>query len=374
MFIGSVISFLRKEKCKILAVIALIAVIVYFKFLRVEKSAYSEHTKIVETEIVARSSIKHEIKLIGIVRPKHYCVLTAKAGGTIDTLVLTGSSLKKGDLIAKIENPDIEKTHRLSISAREIAQRQYDRMFSLVQKKVRSKKEADEAHQHLIEADKNLARASIEHENTLLKAPFDGILGVYKIKDGEQVVEGNQVATFYNYEQLLVEFDIPSQYIHMVNPGQEMTVNGQTLVLKHVQKAIDEESHMCPASVEVKSANDNLLLIGGSVDVTLTIEKKPNAIVISGSAVFIHNGKDVVYVVKDGKTDLREVEVGIKSKEKIEITKGLAEKEEVVVIAQDRLYPGMPVKIAGRDDQPKTSEKNDFPKAPPRDTAKTESN
>jgi membrane fusion protein (multidrug efflux system) len=338
-------SFFRK-KYGTVAGLAVIAIIGYFKFFHAEKSGPADHVKVVETEIVARSAIKHRINLIGVVRPKHYCVLTAKARGTIDTLITSGSFVKKGDLIAKVENPDIEKTHKLSISAKEIAQRQYGRVFTLARKNVSSQKDADDAYQHLIEAEKNLAHASIDLENTQLKAPFDGILGAYKIKDGEQISEGDRVASLYNREQLLVEFDIPSQYVHRINPGREVIVNGRTLTLKHVQKAVDEETHMCPASVEIDSAGDDLL-IGDSVSVTITVEEKENVPVISADAVFIRSGKDVVYVVKDGKTDLREVEVGLKNKDQVEILKGLDEKDEVVIIAQDRLYPGMPVKIAG---------------------------
>jgi membrane fusion protein (multidrug efflux system) len=125
-------------------------------------------------------------------------------------------------------------------------------------------------------------------------------------------------------------------------------VNGRTLALKHVQKAVDEETHMCPASVEVNSGADTLL-IGDSVEVTLTVEEKENVMTVPASAVFIRSGKDVVYVIKNGETDLREVEVGLKSKDKVEILKGLDEKDEIVIIAQDRLYPGMSVRVAEKN-------------------------
>jgi membrane fusion protein (multidrug efflux system) len=337
-------TFIKPYGNKIVVGLVIVAIIGYLKFFRTKTLEPSEHIKVVETENVVRSEIKHRIKLIGVVRPKHYCVLTAKAKGTVDTLIPEGSFVKKGDLIAKVANPDIEKTYKLSISAKEIAQRQYDRIFSLAQRSISSKKEADDLHQRLIEADKNLARASIDHENTQLKAPFNGILGAYKVKDGEQISDGDRVASFYNHEQLLVEFDIPSQYVYKINPGQEVIVNGKTSALKHVQKAVDEETHMCPASVEINS-EDNIL-IGDAVDVVLTVEEKKNTMVIPASAIFIRSGKDMVYVIKDGKTDLREVEIGLRNKDIFEILKGLDEKDEIVTIAQDRLYPEMPVRVA----------------------------
>jgi membrane fusion protein (multidrug efflux system) len=359
-FFYFILHFFWKEKYKFLAVAVVVFAIGYFKFFCTKKHDWNEPTKVVETEIVKKSSLKQQINLIGTVRPKHYCILTAKAGGTIDILIPAGAVLKKGEMIAKIENPDIEKTYNLSLSAREIAQNQHSRTLQLVSRGVNAKKDSEDSLQKLIEAEKNLARASIDHENTLVKAPFNGILGAYKIKDGEQVCEGNQVATFYNREQLMIEFEIPNQYIQKINPGQEVLVNGKALALKHVQKAIDEESHMCPASVEFETSGDDLI-IGSSVDLMLTVEEKQNAIVITNSAVFLRDGQNVVYIVKDGKTEIRKIELGIKNREKAEAIKGLEEKDELIIIGQDRLYPGMIVKIAEKNvdgNAEKNAEKN----------------
>ncbi|GHT91274.1 MexH family multidrug efflux RND transporter periplasmic adaptor subunit [Alphaproteobacteria bacterium] len=348
----------------------------YFRFFN-QKSPEPEPLKVVETEKVTKSEITHEIDLIGTVRPKHYCVLTAKARGTIDTLVLAGSVLKKGDVIAKIENPDIEKTYELSMSVEKIARDQHERMRLLAQKRVKSQKESEDTLRSLMEAEKDLAKARIEQKNTMVEAPFDGILGAYKVKDGEQVAEGCPLASFYNPEQLQVEFEIPSQYVMKIEPGQLLYINHAPLKLTHVQKAIDEESHMCPASAsvtpdpfsaslpvaryasttfgaETTSTKENasgattVTLIGNSVAVRLVVEQKKDVIVIPHSAVFFRNGKNVVYVIENGKTVLREVELGIRNKERVEILSGLKENDEIICIGQDRLSEDMEVRIASK--------------------------
>ncbi|MDR2781756.1 MAG: efflux RND transporter periplasmic adaptor subunit [Holosporaceae bacterium] len=297
-----------------------------------------------ETQIAKKSDIKYEINLIGTVRPKKYCTLMAKAAGTINILIQSGSNVKRGEIIAKIENSDIDKTYDLSISAEHIAKDQYERTLLLTKRGVSSKKDAENAYQGLIIAEKDLARARIEQENTLVRAPFDGILGAYKVRDGEQVSINCPLASFYSRKQLIVEFEIPSQYVSKINPGQVVYTNGQLLKLTHVQKAIDEENHMCPACVELES--DTELLIGASINVTLVVEEKQNTIVIPYSAVFIKKGKNFVYVVKDGRVASCEVTLGIKNKEKVEILDGLKEKDEIIIIGQDRLLEDMKIKIA----------------------------
>ncbi|GHU12407.1 MexH family multidrug efflux RND transporter periplasmic adaptor subunit [Alphaproteobacteria bacterium] len=373
----SALKFLR-EKYLVIVFLFLVGIGAYFRFFN-QKSPEPEPPKVVETEKVTKSEINHEIDLIGTVRPKHYCVLTAKARGTIDTLILAGSVLKKGDVIAKIENPDIEKTYELSMAVEKIARDQYERMRLLTQKGVKSKKESEDTLCALMEAEKDLAKARIEQKNTMVEAPFDGILGAYKVKDGEQVAEGCPLASFYNPEQLQVEFEIPSQYVAKIEPGQLLYVNQAPLKLTHVQKAIDEESHMCPASASMTSvmlapftnsastsqahhahnsedrkASTQVLpaLVGELVNVRLVVEQKKDVIVIPYSAVFFRNGKNVVYVVEKGKTVLQEVELGIRNKERVAILKGLKENDEIICVGQDRLSEDMEVKIA-----PKASEK-----------------
>ena len=341
-------KILKNHRWTIAIFLLFLPVIFYFKVFRAQKSDWIEHPKIVETQIIKKSPFKHQINLIGTVRPKNYCVLTAKTGGTIDTLIPAGSAIKKGEIIAKIENADIEKTYDLSLAAKEIAQNQYNRTLHLVEKKINSQKELEDARKHLIEADKDLARTSIDRENMLVKAPFDGILGAYKIKDGEQVREGDQVATFYNHDHLLVEFDIPSQYIQKINIGQEVIMNGKSFALKYVQKAIDEETYMCPASFELPES-DNKQIIGSSVDLILTVEQKSQAIIIPSTAVYLREGEEVVYLVRDGKAEISKITLGIKNDDEAEVLSGLQEGNEIILLGQDRLYPGISVKVAEKN-------------------------
>jgi membrane fusion protein (multidrug efflux system) len=301
----------------------------------------------VEALLVEKGTIKQEITLIGTVCPRHFCVLTARAGGTLDALVFAGSFVKKGHLIAKIENAEIDKIYHLSLSAKQLAIQQQQRAELLRKQGLLSQKESDAVHQTILETEKTLARAQIDRENTLVKAPFDGVLGTYRTKDGAQVSAGTPLATFYNPEALLVEFAIPSQYIAKVHPGQLVTIQGQSLTLKYVQQAIDEETRMCPASVEVSGASGSWL-IGSSVEIKLTIEEKSNVLIIPRSAIFLRGGKDTVYVVgKENTVEERNVLLGISDREKVEVTSGLSEKEVIVAIGQDRLYPGISVKMIG---------------------------
>ena len=334
---------IRKNK-KITAIVLGIAGISIFvaKTLMNQSHQSGQMIKFVETEKVALSNINKTERFIGTIRPKHFCVIIAKASGTVDILLNAGKTMKKGELLAKIENPDIEKSYELSLSAEKIASAKYERAKSLEKSGVSSKGSLEDNEKALIDARKSLSLSKIELDNIMLKAPFDGVLGVYKIKDGEHVVTGSQIVSFYNPEEILIEFDVPGDFISFVNDGQEVYVNGKEYKLTHIQKAIDEEKQMCPAYIETK--NDGNWVIGSMVDIDLVTKRRQKVVTVSENSVFIREGNTFVYVVKDNKTELRSVKIGISDGKKTEITQGLFEGEDVVSIGQDRLYDKMSVK------------------------------
>lgn len=304
----------------------------------------SQILKVVETETSQRLDISQTKRFMGTVKPKHFCIVVSKSSGTIDTIAQAGTIMKKDEIIAKIENIDIEKTYELCLSAEQIAVLQYDRVKKLEKSGVSSKGNLEDKERALIDAKKALATAKIEYDNIHIKAPFDGVLGVYKIKDGEHIQVGEQIVSFYDPQTIIIDFDVPGDYVNDIQDGQTVFANGKRFKLTHIQRAIDEEKHMCPAYIEFE--NKDNWIAGSSVEVDLVIQEHKNTIVLNKSAVFIKDGQNYVYVIKDQTTELRKVTLGIQEKNTVEIIDGLKEGEEIVSRGQDRLYPGARIIIA----------------------------
>lgn len=101
---------------------------------------------------VTPTTIEKTIKLIGTIRPKHATVLVAKGSGMLDTLISSGQTVEKGDLIAKIINPDIERSYQLSKETEQLENTQYRRLKNLQKpgfvsaREVEEKKESGSTH------------------------------------------------------------------------------------------------------------------------------------------------------------------------------------------------------------------------------------
>ena len=91
------------------------------------------------------------------------------------------------------------------------------------------------------------------------------------------------MVSFYDPTALMVQFNIPAPILPVINVGQKVMINGKTYNLTHVQKMLDETTHMAPASVDIVSEG---YIVGVPIDVDLTVHEKNNVIVLSDDAVF----------------------------------------------------------------------------------------
>jgi membrane fusion protein (multidrug efflux system) len=245
-------------------------------------------------------------------------------------------------LIATIDNPDVEKNLQLSIHTESLANAQLERLKPLFEKGFVSAKDLEEKKQALLIAQKEVSRANIERDNLRFYAPFDGIVGAYKKREGTQVNQGDAVVTLYDPALLIVDFDIPCTKLKRINVGQPLYVLKKRYTLSHVQKMLDSESHMCPADVAIICKN---CVIGSTVHVDLVISEKKDAIVIPFQSLFLKSSKPYVYIVENGKVALVPVKTGLKQKDSIEIIEGLKVGQKLIIKGQERLYPELAVDI-----------------------------
>ena len=334
---------ITKTKKKIIALVSLLFIALFiYNYLFKANITPLQDIKVVEIEKVVLKDISKTTRLIGTIKAKNSSILTAQDAGVLNIIAQAGTTLNKNDSIAKIENNEIEKNYNLSLSAQVIAKEQLERAKRLLKSGTFSKNEFEKVKSYWILAEKDLAMAKKDFEKLQIRAPFNGILGSYKAREGAQLKTGDLIASFYDPSSLIVEFDIPSSVVQYISAGQKLLIMGKEYKLTHVQKMLDESKHMSPASVEI---NCNDCLIGSNVDVDLSLVEKKQVIVIPFEAIFLKQGKPSIYVIENNQASLKKVELGLREKEFVEIISGLEVGEAVVVHGTSRLYPSVHVKI-----------------------------
>lgn len=331
----------NKNKGKLILAFISVAFIGYYCFQSGTHRSFQDK-KVVEIQMVKRNAIQETADVIGTIRSSKQTLLTAKSKGILLTSARSGEPIKKGALLANIDNQDVEQNYHILKETEEIARIQYERLHSLLKSGVMSKSGVEEKKALLLEAQKKLSDAKIAMEELKIYAPFDGVLGFFIHGDGSQVSIGDPIVHFYDPQSLLVEFDLPLTLAKQVQDGSPVWIDQTPYRLTHIQKMLDEDTHMCPAYVDIECPN---CIIGTTTDVTLTINEKPDVIVIPFEAIFLRESNPFVYVVKENKSVLTPVTLGLRDKLHVEITDGLKEGDHLIVYGHSRLYPDAPVKI-----------------------------
>ena len=185
-----------------------------------------------------------------------------------------------------------------------------------------------------------------------LKAPVDGVV-IYgdpsrrwdnnELKVGSDVYKGRALMTIPDLSSMLVDFDLPEQYRSRVATGNEVVVTPDSLPSLKIRGKVtniaplpvnqiywDRNSPKIYKSKVEFSTHDKRLVSGMSAQLEIITKELKNVLSIPVEAVFEENGQFYVYVKNGGKRpDKQIIEIGQADDDSVEITKGLAENDEI---------------------------------------------
>jgi membrane fusion protein, multidrug efflux system len=252
----------------------------------------------------------------------------------------------------------------------ELAQAEFARIKSLLDQRVVSQSEYDqrrtqaEAARQQYDASKNaaaqqyqmlqaararvaLARKAVA--DTVVRAPFNGVVAQRLVTTGDYVTRGTKVAVVVRVNPLRVQLTVPEQFISAVSVGQPVTFEvdaypGQQFVgtIKYVSPALQADQRALTIEATVPNAN-GVLKPGLFATARIEQRKKTAGVVVPAAAVQISSGTSRVYVVTGDHVEERIVTTGDTVGDRIEITKGLKAGERVATENVAKLADGTKV-------------------------------
>jgi HlyD family secretion protein len=198
------------------------------------------------------------------------------------------------------------------------------------------------------EAAVDLARVQLDE--TVIRAPFDGIVAEIYITEGSMVGPQSPAALFVSKE-LEVVFNVEESRISQVTEGQYAALQVTAYpdqdfpgVVTSVAPIADANTHTFAVKVTALD-EDNLLRSGMYADLSLLVEERQGTVLVPRAAMTEVNGQEVVYVVKDNLVERRAVTSGLSDSDNIEILTGLEADETIVTAGQASLENGTRVEV-----------------------------
>jgi len=333
----------------------------------------------VETASVSRVYPSSSFTLLsasGYVAAQRKAAVASKATGRLEWLgVEEGSAVKKGQVIARLENKDVlaandQAVANVSTSMAELddARQNFSRMKELRDKGFVSQAEYDTADTRLkrsqaqvTAAEAGLRSAEVAVEYTLIRAPFDAVVLTKNADVGDIVTPLGAAAnakaavvTIADLASLQVEVDVSESNLSKVRAGQPCEITLDALPDARFRGAVHmivPTADRTKASVMVKVRFTNIdprVLPEMSARVAFLerpvadAEQQPRT-AVSPAAVADRDGKKVLFVVKDDRAVETVVTVGGKLGDAVEVLSGANPGDKVVLNPPKKLRNGSKV-------------------------------
>jgi RND family efflux transporter MFP subunit len=223
------------------------------------------------------------------------------------------------------------------------ARQQYQLALNLAQQSYRSLQAA--------RARVDLAKKSAG--DTIVRAPFSGIVAERLVGTGDYVSRGTKVATVVRIDPVRVELTVPEQYLSQVSTDQavKLTVDAYanevfTAKVRFVSPALKSDQRALTVEAVAPNA-DGRLKPGLFVTALLQQPKPAAALLVPASAVETMAGTSRVYVISGDKVEERIVTLGEKIGDRVELATGVKAGEKIAANPRGKLADGVRVQLEG---------------------------
>lgn len=280
-----------------------------------------------------------------------------------------GMKVRRGHVIARLEDADYRAALEEARAVAAEADLAAARLARLVSEKIASAAELDAAVARRDSARARVSLAEANLENTIVRAPFDGVVLTKKAKVGETVAPGgfsaggstgssSAIATIADFRTLEVEADVTEANIGRIEAGQPAEIAVDAVPDRRFRARLDRivpTADRQKATVQVKvrfEETDRRLLPEMQATVKFlksgsTAAPAPPKVLVPASAVeTTPEGTKRVRLLVDGNLASRTVETKEAGDGKVEVTTGLSGGEELVLTGAAGLPDGAPATTA----------------------------
>ena len=306
--------------------------------------------------------IPNLLTAVGGLAAVHQVDVTSDVSGRItDIMFAPGATVKAGNpLVQLFDAPDQADLANFKAQAT-VAQLSLDRAKQLASRQFGPQATVDSAQAAYDQAQAGIAKTEAIISQKLVRAPFDGELGVRHVEVGQFLTAGTQIVTLTDLSTLYANLTVTEKDSAALKVGQTVRIlvdayPGRTFEGKIT--AIEPQIATDTRNIRVQATLDNpdhILKPGMFATTTVVLPDKPAVVTIPETAVDYTLYGDSVFLITekkadDGKTSLTAVRTFVRSGNRIggraEILSGLKPGDRVVAVGQLKLQSGAAVAIS----------------------------
>lgn len=290
-------------------------------------------------------------------RSRQAVEIVPRQGGLVaEILVEEGTRVTEGQTLARLDDEQWVLQAQQARAQAQSAAEAVVRARALASQELLSAAEVETLVSDSAVAQAQLELAELSVRNARIVSPISGVVTHRYIERGQQITTANPAFAVADVDRLEAVLAIPEREAPRVQVGQEARVligEGGTAVatgrVERVRPVVDPGSGTVQVTVAL-SASENLRA-GQFVNVDIVTDVLSDRITLPRTTVLVDGASPRVFVVENGQAVERPVVLGYSRGDEVQIESGIEPGDTVVIVGQDNLRPGVPVRLMEVDGQ-----------------------
>ncbi|WP_215224265.1 efflux RND transporter periplasmic adaptor subunit [Echinicola shivajiensis] len=296
--------------------------------------------------------LENNLKVTGNVLPNESVELRPEINGLVESINFKeGQFVKKGTPLVYLNDDELSaQLDRLEFT-KKLYEGQENRQKQLLEREAISQEEYDVIlnQYNTTLADIRLVKAQLD--KMVIRAPFDGVLGLRRISEGAVIGSTDVIANIVNIDPIKIEFSIPERYasqvtigsiIHFSNNASQGMESGKVYAYEPI---IDANTRTLKLRA-ISPNKERKFLPGMFVGIQFNLDVEENAILVPSEALIPElEGYKLYLANKEGVVMERKVSIGMRTERNVQITDGVKPGEFVLTTGVLQVKDGMKVKM-----------------------------
>ena len=310
-------------------------------------------TKVI-THVAEPQRLLDEIQALGTARANESVEIRPRISSVVTRVAFTeGQLVRKGDLLVELENNEVRAGLAVAEAALSESRSTYNRSESLASTQAISASSLEQLRAAMQVNEAQVAAARARLENTVIRAPFTGRVGLRRVSPGGFVDTSTVITTLDDTDIIKLDFSIPETFLTVV--ANDMNIAAQSLVypgrtFDGTVESIDTRLDPVARSVQVRAVLENpdgALKPGMFLTVDLQRDRG-EVLVAPEEAIVPERDEQYVFQVVDGKAVKRRVTLGRRVPGLVEITGGISAGDLLITEGTHKVRDGSEVEVVNR--------------------------
>ena len=295
-------------------------------------------------------TLRNQLQVTGTILPNETVNLRSEISGLVTRINFKeGQYVTKGTPLVYLNDDELQAQYQRLQYTQRLFETQENRQKQLLSREAISQEEYDIVLNQYNTALSDIKLVEAQLAKTVIRAPFNGILGLRQISEGSVIGTNDVIVNIVNIDPIKIEFSIPERYANQVKVGSPVFFSNEasTEEVRGEVYAFEPQVDLATRTLKLRAKSPNRerrFLPGMFVKIRFVLDVVENALLVPAESVIPElDGYKAFVATSDGKVEERRIEIGTRTNTQVQVLSGLKDGELVLTTGVMQARQGMPI-------------------------------